>query len=93
MNKYETIFIMKDDITEEQRNNTINKVKKYLNENGKITNTDNKGLMKLAYAIKNHKQGYYYAINFMASSQSINELERIYRITDEILRFITIKEN
>lgn len=93
MNKYETIFIMKDDITEEQRNKIISKVENYLSENGEITKTDNKGLVKLAYEIKSYKQGYYYVINFIAVPESIRELERIYRITDDILKFITIKEN
>lgn len=37
MNQYETIFLMKDDITEEQRNEIINKIVNYLNTNGKIT--------------------------------------------------------
>lgn len=93
MNKYETIFIMKDDITEEQRNEIINKIVNYLNTNGKITEKNDLGLKKLAYEIRKHRQAYYYQIYFEAKSTVITELERLYRITDEILKFITIRQN
>lgn len=93
MNNYETIFIMKDDITEEQRNEVINKIKDYLNINGKITNTTNMGLRKFAYEIRKYKQGYYYVIEFDSEASAIAELERIYRITDEILKFIVVRKD
>lgn len=93
MNKYETIFIMKDDITEEQRNEIINKIVNYLNTNGKITEKNDLGLKRLAYEISKHRQAYYYQIYFEAKSTVITELERLYRITDEILKFITIRQN
>lgn len=93
MNKYETIFIMKDDITEEQRNEIINKIVNYLNTNGKITEKNDLGLKRLAYEIRKHRQAYYYQIYFEAKSTVITELERLYRITDEILKFITIRQN
>ena len=93
MNKYETIFIMKDDITEEQRNEIIGKIVNYLNTNGKITEKNDLGLKRLAYEIRKHRQAYYYQIYFEAKSTVITELERLYRITDEILKFITIRQN
>ena len=93
MNQYETIFLMKDDITEEQRNEIINKIVNYLNTNGKITEKNDLGLKRLAYEIRKHTQAYYYQIYFEAKSTEIAELERLYRITDEILKFITIRQN
>ena len=62
MNQYETIFLMKDDITEEQRNEVINKIVNYLNTNGKITEKNDLGLRRLAYEIRKHTQAYYYQI-------------------------------
>lgn len=93
MNQYETIFLMKDDITEEQRNEIISKIVNYLNTNGKITEKNNLGLRRLAYEIRKHHQAYYYQIYFEAKGSTIAELERLYRITDEILKFITIRQN
>ena len=93
MNKYETVMIINNEITEEQRNSIITKVKKYILENGIITEEQDLGEKRLAYEVNNHKKGYYYSIKFNAKATSISELERIYRITDEVLKFIVIREN
>lgn len=93
MKNYETIFIMKTDITQEQTNDVISKVEKYIKENGTITKTINYGKKKLAYEIKKQEHGYYYLIEFTAEPEAIPELERIYRITDEILKFMTIRKD
>lgn len=93
MNKYETAIIINDEITEEQRNNIITKVKNYILENGTINEEQDLGEKTLAYEVNNHKKGYYYVIKFNAKATSISELERIYRITDEILKFIVVKED
>ena len=93
MKNYETIFIMKTDITQEQTNAVISKVEKYIRENATITKTINYGKRKLAYEIKKQEYGYYYLIEFTAEPEIIPELERIYRITDEILKFMTIRKD
>lgn len=93
MKKYETIFIMNPDITQEQRKETISKVEKYIRENGRITKTNDMGKRKLAYDINKHSYGDYYIIEFESKPEAISELERIYRITDEIIKFITIKRD
>lgn len=93
MNKYETVILLKNDITEEKRNNVIDCIKNYLNKNGRITKIDELGIRKLAYEVKKYKEAYYYVIEFNCKSESIAELERIYRITDEILKFIVVRIN
>lgn len=93
MNKYETVILLKNDITEEKRNNVIDTIKKYLNENGKITKIDELGIRKLAYEVQKYKEAYYYVIEFNSKSENIAELERIYRITDEILKFIVVRKD
>lgn len=92
MNKYETIMIIDNDITDEQKRNAISKIEEYISKNGKITEAKSMGTRKLAYEIKKHTEGYYYIINFETDAEKIAELERIYRITDEILKFIVIKK-
>ena len=93
MNKYETIMILDCTISEESRENAINKIKKYIESKGKIENTEDLGKKKLAYEVRKNKEGYYYIIEFMAEPESIAELERIYRITDEVLKFIVVRKD
>ena len=93
MNKYETVMILDCTISEEDRNNAIEKVKNYIQENGEIEKNEDIGKRKLAYEIKRNKEGYYYIIEFMAEPESIVELERICRITDEILKFIVVRKD
>lgn len=93
MNNYETIFIINNDITEEQKKAVISKIENFIKENGKITSTDDMKERRLAYEIRGHKVGYYYVIEFETKSDTITELERLYRITDEVLKFIVVKKN
>lgn len=92
MNKYETIFLMKINLTEEQKSKVIDTIKNYINENGKITKSEDLGQKKLAYEIRQNKEAYYYIIEFYSESKIITELERMYRINDDILKFIVRKE-
>ena len=92
MNNYETIFLMKDDITEEQRNAVVDTIRQYLNENAKISNEEDIGKRKLAYEIKKNSEGFYVLYNFEAKPEFIAELERVYRITDGILKFIVVRK-
>ena len=93
MNKYETIFLIKDDITEEQRNEVVSEIRKYLVKNGKVSEEENLGKKKLAYEVKKYEYAYYYVINFTGKASIIPELERKYRINENILKFITIKKD
>ena len=93
MNNYETIFLIKDDITEEQRNAVVSEIRKYLVKNGKVSEEENLGKKKLAYEVKKYEYAYYYVINFTGKASIIPELERKYRINENILKFITIKKD
>ena len=92
MNKYETVILLDENITEEQRLAVISKIENYIKENGEITNEENIGRRKLAYQVRMQDYAYYYIIEFSTEPQNISELERIYRITDEILKFIVVRK-
>ena len=49
-------------------------------------------MKKLAYEVKKNKEGFYILINFEAKPESIAELERNYRITDEVIKFIVVRQ-
>lgn len=89
---YETMFIVKPTLTEEETQAQIELVRSNIEKNGgEIVAVEDMGTRQLAYEIEKNKRGYYYVIYFKAPADSINELERNYRINENILRFIFIK--
>lgn len=93
MNTYETVMILKNDIIKEKKEAILEEITKYISENGEIIETKDLGERKLAYEVNSYKNGYYFIIKFKSESRNISELERLYRITDEIIKFIVVKEN
>ena len=93
MSKYESIIIVNPNVDEEGLKALEEKFTGLINENGKVETVENMGKKKLAYEIKKFSEGTYLLFNFEAKPASIAELERIYRITDEILKHIVIKKD
>ena len=91
MNKYESIIIINPNLDEAAIKALEEKLTGLINENGKLEEVKDMGKRKLAYEIKKCKEAYYKLFNFEAKPEFISELERIYRITDEIMKFITVK--
>lgn len=93
MNKYETVIIINDTLTQEKKDATIKKIVDYINENGNVTSQEIVGSKRLAYEIRKQKTGYYIIIKFDAESNFVAELERLYRITAEVIKFIVVRED
>mgnify|MGYP000588282473 FL=1 len=93
MNKYESVIIINPSLDEQGIKDVITKFTDLINNNnGKVENVDEMGKRKLAYEIKKQSEGYYVVYTFEANPEFIKELERIYRITDSIMKFITIRK-
>ena len=92
MNKYESVVIINPGLEVEAIKALINKISDLINTNGKVDSVEELGNKKLAYEIKKNKEGYYVVIKFEAKPELIAELERVYRITDEVIKFIVVKE-
>ena len=93
MNKYESVIIINPSLDEQGIKDVITKFTDLINNNnGKVENVDEMGKRKLAYEIKKQSEGYYVVYTFEANPEFIKELERIYRITDNIMKFITIRK-
>ena len=92
MNKYESIIIVDPKIDEAGLKALEEKYTKMINEHGKVESVENMGLKKLAYPIKKNEEATYLLFNFEAEPDYIVELERNYRITDEIIKFIVVKK-
>ncbi len=93
MNKYESVVIINPGLEENGIKSLIQKITDLINSDGKVENVDEMGKRKLAYEIKKQKEGYYVVVNFEANPALIAELERIYRITDTVLKFIVVKKD
>ncbi len=91
MNKYESVIIINPNVDEVGLKALQDKFTGLINENGKVEEVKDMGKRKLAYEIKKNTEAFYMVFEFEAKPESIKELERIYRITDEILKFITTK--
>jgi small subunit ribosomal protein S6 len=92
MNKYESIIIVNPNVDEAGLKALEEKFTTLINENGKVESVENMGKKKLAYDIKKFSEATYMLFNFEAKPDSITELERVYRITDDILKFIVVKK-
>lgn len=88
--KYETVFILNTKKGEEGINQLVEKFKNLISENGTVTNVDEWGKRKLAYPIEDETEGYYTLIEFEANPEFPAELDRIYNITDGVLRSLII---
>lgn len=94
MNKYESVIIINPSLEEEGMKNLVTRFTDLINTEGKVESVEEMGKKKLAYDVKKNKEGYYVLINFEAKPELIAELERNYRITDEVIKFIVVrKEN
>jgi small subunit ribosomal protein S6 len=77
MRHYETTFILRPNLGEEQTTEVIC--------------LDRWGVKRLAYEINKEVQGYYVYLNYAAPGKSVDEIERIFRIDDRVLRYLTVK--
>ena len=92
MNKYESVIIINPSADEDKVKSLIDKFSDLINKQGKVTKVDTLGKKKLAYEVKKNKEGIYVVFYFEAEPTLIAELERNYRITDEIIKFIVVKD-
>ncbi len=92
MNKYESVIIINPNLEEEAIKALIEKISNLINTDGKVSSVEEVGKKKLAYEIKKNKEGFYVVFKFEANPEFITELERIYRITDSVMKFITIRK-
>lgn len=92
MQRYESIFIVRPSLTEEETNNVVDKMKGVLDKgHATVLKVDNWGKRKLAYEVNREQKGTYIYVQFEASGGIVNELERMYRMEDAVLKFLTVR--
>ena len=91
INSYETLFVIDPDLTEEATKALVEKFTKLIAEKGEIAEVNEWGKRKLAYPINDKNEGYYVLVNFKSEGTLPSELERIFGITEGIMRSIVIR--
>ncbi|HIO95661.1 MAG TPA: 30S ribosomal protein S6 [Campylobacterales bacterium] len=92
MNNYETLFVIKPTLTDEETTAQIAKVTAILEREGaEILAIDNMGMRKLAYPVQKNKRGLYTIIYFKAAGTIINELERNLKFNEEVIKYLTVR--
>lgn len=91
-NLYETMFVLKPTLTPEETQGRIAFIKEVItSQGGEIVAVEDWASKKLAYKVEKFDRGYYYIIYFKAEGKSLLELERIYTITEDVMKFMTLK--
>ncbi len=94
MNNYESIIIINPNLEDAQFGEVTEKFTSLIEtEGGKVESTEAWGKRKLAYPIEKNNEGYYVLINFSSNPEFIDELNRVYNITDEIIKHIIVKKD
>ena len=91
LSKYETMFIVDVSGGEEATAAVVEKFKSLIEANGTVESFDEWGKRRLAYPIKDMNDFYYVLVNFEAEPSFVAELERIFNITEGVMRSMTIK--
>lgn len=91
--KYETIFIVNPNLGEEAIAAIVEKFKTLIADNGTIESVDDWGKRRMAYEINDLREGYYTLIQFESAPNFPAELDRVYKITDGIMRSIIISRD
>src|SRR5512145_741043 len=89
---YESIFIINPNLTDEETNGIIKKMQDVVaKQGGEMLKFEDWGKKKLAYEIKKQKRGHYAFFQFKGTPAAIAELERTYKLTDSVIKFLSVK--
>lgn len=92
MSFYEHVFVTRQDLTPSQVDELADKFAGIVEkEGGKVTKRENWGLRNLAYRIQKNRKGYYVLFNIDAPAVAVQELERVMRIDEDVIRHLTVK--
>lgn len=91
-NLYETIFVLHPEMTEEDVETSVQSTVQLLEGKGAvIIRVDRGGKRRLAYVMRKQRYGYYTLVHFRATPEPLPELERMYRLNERVLRYLTVR--
>ena len=90
---YETMYILRPDIAEDEVTNHIEKYNKLLEEfGGTILDSQMRGKRRLAYQIAKHREGIYVQLSHQGDGQHIFKIEKAMRLSEDVIRYMTVKQ-
>ena len=90
---YETMYILRPDIAEDEVNKHIEKYNKLLEDmGGKILDSQMRGKRRLAYPISKNREGIYVQLSHQGDGQHIAKIEKAMRLSEDVIRYLTIKQ-
>ena len=90
---YETMYILRPDIAEDEVTNHIDKYNKLLEEfGGTILDSQMRGKRRLAYQIAKHREGIYVQLSHLGDGQHIFKIEKAMRLSEDVIRYMTVKQ-
>ena len=90
---YETMYILRPDIAEEEVNKHIEKYNKLLEDmGGKILDSQMRGKRRLAYTIAKNREGIYVQLSHQGDGQHIAKIEKAMRLSEDVIRYMTLKQ-
>lgn len=90
--KYEIMYILRPDLSDEQAEESIKKYRGILETNGATDlEIQQRGKRRLAYLIGKHRDGIYVQVNFTGSGKEIAPLERAMRLSEDVIRYLSLK--
>lgn len=93
MRKYEAVFIFMPNVEEDNRNKYFDKLKEVIEADGAVLEVDEWGMRKLAYEINDLTEGYYFVIDFESTPEVVKELDRMCKISDNIMRSMIVRRD
>jgi small subunit ribosomal protein S6 len=91
---YECVFIARQDISATQVEALVGQFSGIIEENGgKVASSEMWGLRSLAYRIKKNRKGHYVLLNLDSPSPAVQEMERIMRLNEDVIRYLTVRVN
>ncbi|MGM0881506.1 MAG: 30S ribosomal protein S6 [Bacillota bacterium] len=92
MRKYEVMYIIRPEVEQENVQAIVDKFNGIISNGGEVTKTDVIGKRRLAYEINKLRDGYFVLVHFNATTEVVNELDRIMKITDEVIRSLIVRD-
>ena len=91
---YETMYILRPDIPEEEVDSHLKKYSEILEKSGtEVLDSQMRGKRRLAYPIAKHKEGIYVQLSHSGNGQQVAILERAMRLSEDVIRYLTVKQD
>lgn len=94
MRKYEVMYIMNPNLQEEAFKASVERYASIItNDGGEMEKVHEMGKKRLAYEINDYREGLYVLMNFQSEPKAVNELERVMKINDDVIRYLIVRED